>query len=160
MLRRLVWRQGQGMWDVGQGLGKIVQDFHMHISVKLWRKGQGPGQKKGVTRGKSTGRGLGMGTKFGQNRGVYGHKILWTSGVQTLRGGANKSWGEIVLNCELNPPPPPEQRLHWFTPATETYPTLKIPSPHPSHGQQVEATPVWCRVLVSHRFPPAGYAHW
>ena len=59
---------------------------------------------KGVTRGKSTGRGLSMGKKREQNRGVYGHKILWTSGVRTLRGGAKKGWGESVLNCELNPP--------------------------------------------------------
>ena len=44
------------------------------------RAGTGAGTKV-VAIGKSTGLGLGMGKKCGQNRGVYRHKILWTSGV-------------------------------------------------------------------------------
>ena len=115
---------------------------------------------EGVARGERTGRGMGMSTKRGHNRGVYGHKILWESGVRILCEDANKGWGESVLNCDLNPPLPPEHRLHWSTSAPETYSTPKIPSPHPSHGPQVEATPVWRLFLVGHLVPPAGYADW
>ena len=67
------------------------------------RAGTGAGTK-GVARGKSTGHGMGIGTKRGQNRGEYGQKILFIDRVRTLRGDANKGWGESVLNCELNPP--------------------------------------------------------
>ena len=96
MLRRLVGRQVQGPWEVGQGMGQIGQEFQRHISVKLWRKGQGPGQKKGVTRGKSTGRGLGMGTKCGQNGVVYGQNKI------VDKQSANIAWGrkqKLGLNC-------------------------------------------------------------
>ena len=95
----MVGRQGKGPWEVGQGLGQI--------EVVTERAGTGSGTKV-VDRGESTGRGLGMGKKCGQNGGVYGHKILWTSGVRTLRGNGNKGWGESVLNCEIHPPPPPQ----------------------------------------------------
>ena len=78
-----------------------------------------------MARGERTGRGMGMSTKRGHNRGVYGHKILWESGVRILCEDANKGWGESVLNCDLNPPLPPEHRLHWSTSAPETYSTPK-----------------------------------
>ena len=58
---------------------------------------------EGVARGERTGRGMGMSTKRGHNRGVYGHKILWESGVRILCEDANKGWGESVLNFELKP---------------------------------------------------------
>ena len=58
-----------------------------------------------MARGESPGLGLVMVTKRGQNGGVYGYKILWKSGVRTLRGDAKKGWGEIIINCELIPPP-------------------------------------------------------
>ena len=93
-----------GSWT-GYGEDRTrVSEAHFS-EVMAERAGTGDG-KKGVARGESTGHGMGMGKKHGQNRGVYGHKIFWTSGVQTLRGDANKGRGESVLNCELNPPPP------------------------------------------------------
>ena len=91
-----------GSWSGAGADWTRVSEEHCSEVVSE-RAGTGS-RTKGVARGKSTGRGLGMGKKRGKNRGVYKHKILCKRRAQTLRGDANKGWGESVLNCELNPP--------------------------------------------------------
>ena len=152
------WETRTGSVKIWAGAGADqtrVSEAHCS-GVVAERAGIGAGTKD-VARGDITGHGLGMGTKRGQKGGAYGHKILWTGGVQTLCGDANKGWGEMFLIVNLNPA---YHRLHWLNRASETYPTPKIPSLHPSHVPQVDATPVWRCILFSHRFPPAGCVDW
>ena len=110
-----------GSW-AGTGADRTrVPEAHCS-EVVAEREGAGAGTK-GVARGESPGRGLGMGTKRGQNRVVYGQKILWKSGVRTLLGEATKGWGESFLNFELIPPPLSS------TPSTVRPPHKKLTQP-------------------------------
>ena len=128
--------------------------------MKLWRKGQVPGPEKKVW---PEARAQDVGWVWAQNVGITGEytvtKYCGKVECEHCVGTQTKVGVKVFLIVNLSPPPP-EHRLHWSTSAPETYSTPKIPSPHPSHGPQVEATPVWRLFLVGHLVPPAGYADW